>query len=132
MPSSQTKEMNPDLVFTKEDQERLQLFIHLDLNLPPRKDGYNRHWQQISYLVRKKYNWKCQYCGLQGLRPGERSDDLNRSEWMALTVITHHLDFNRQNDCVENLICACPTCHRRIHQSKYSSVSPGQLSLFEL
>ena len=96
------------------------------------KSAYSKNWPKIAYQTKVRDDWKCQYCGLQCFRPGERPVNLSRSEWTRLTLQSHHLDFNCTNDDLNNVISACPSCHLRIHQSRYSSVSPGQLSLFEL
>ena len=92
---------------------------------------YSSDWSEISLQVRESSNWICQCCGRKCYRPGERPAHLNRSEWTANTLQVHHRDYNPSNNNLSNLLSVCPACHLQIHQSKYSSVSPGQLSLFQ-
>lgn len=65
----------------------------------------NKHPNYSSFkllkrLVEEKYKqYKCEICGI--------------NEWMgkSLSLQLHHLDGNRTNNLLENLIILCPNCH---------------------
>ncbi len=91
---------------------------------------YPKNWKALALSVKEAAGWKCQCCGKQCYRPGERPENLTRSEWTANILQVHHRDFNCSNNCSNNLTSLCSACHLNVHRGRYSSVSPGQLSLF--
>ena len=98
--------------------------------MPIDSKRYPKNWNSLALAVKEAAGWKCQCCGKQCYRPGERPERLTRSEWTANILQVHHRDFNCFNNLSNNLIALCSTCHLNVHRSKYSDVSPGQLSLF--
>ena len=91
---------------------------------------YPDNWKELALSVKEAAGWKCQCCGKQCYRPGERPENLSRSQWSADILQVHHRNHNPAENQLSNLQCVCAACHLNIHRSRYSSVSPGQLSLF--
>lgn len=56
----------------------------------------------------KEYPHKCAVCGW-----AEDADILE----------VHHIDSNRKNNTLDNLIILCPTCHRKITAGKYELIN---------
>lgn len=58
------------------------------------------------YLTKafRTYEWVCTICG---------NDDND-------VIEVHHIDKNRTNSDVDNLICLCANCHRKVHRGSYS------------
>ena len=91
---------------------------------------YPDNWKELAVSVKEASGWKCQYCGKRCYKPGERPENLTRSQWTSNILQVHHRDFNCSNNCPNNLIALCSACHLNVHRDRYSEVSPGQLSLF--
>lgn len=61
--------------------------------------GNDQYWKQV--LV-DKYGHKCQVCSFD------------------VVVQVHHIDENRQNNNLSNLVLLCPNCHFSIHHANYN------------
>ena len=91
---------------------------------------YPDNWSSLSLKVKEAAQWRCQCCGKKCYEPGERSEDLSRSEWTADTLQVHHRNHDTRDNRLSNLLSVCAVCHLNLHRSKYSPVSEGQLSLW--
>ncbi len=98
--------------------------------MPIDSKRYPDNWKELALTMKKLVNYECQCCGKRCYKPGERPENLTRSEWTANILQVHHRDFNCSNNRSSNLIALCSACHLNVHRSRYSDVSPGQLSLF--
>ncbi len=49
---------------------------------------------------------------------------------VASLALRHHRNHDPSENSESNLQCVCAACHLHLHRSRYSPVSPGQLSLF--
>lgn len=65
-----------------------------------KKHGYAIEFATVKYEVRKRDNETCRDCGC------------NEKERMAV----HHIDKNKQNSSLENLVTLCRTCHGLRHR----------------
>lgn len=66
---------------------------------------YPEDWKQIAISVKDATGWKCQVCGKQCYRPGERVE--NTQDVLTVAHINHV-----ESDCrQENLVAACAVCH---------------------
>ncbi|MBO3463279.1 HNH endonuclease [Aetokthonos hydrillicola Thurmond2011] len=99
--------------------------------MPIYRERYADNWQDIARQVKESAGWKCQHCGQQCLRPGEKPKGLSRSEWTMLTLSVHHSNFTPEDNRRENLIALCSICHITLHGRARgrSNTSPGQLEL---
>jgi predicted HNH restriction endonuclease len=74
--------------------------------------GYDKDWQKISRLYRKKANYTCENCGLK---------ITNRFDYRFLH--THHINGNKETNTESNLKCLCPLCHSqvdKIHKDNFN------------
>jgi hypothetical protein len=100
--------------------------------MPIDRQRYPNNWSDIALAIKEAALWRCLHCGKQCLRPGEKPQDLTRSERAIATLTVHHANFTPEDNRPENLIALCAPCHLSIHQPRRGNVSPGQLSLFSL
>ncbi len=91
---------------------------------------YPDNWKELATKVKEAAGWRCQCCGKKCYTPGERPDDLTRSEWTADILQVHHRNHDTTDNRLSNLLSVCAACHLNLHRGRYSSVSEGQLSLF--
>ena len=75
--------------------------------MPMDRTLYPDDWDALARAIKEAAGWKCQACGKQCYRPGERVEDTRR----VLTVAhVNHVE----SDCrPENLVAACSVCHLR-------------------
>ncbi len=92
--------------------------------------NYPEDWKDLVLSVKESADWRCSCCGKKCYKPGERPDNLTRSEWTANILQVHHRNHDPSSSEESNLQCVCAACHLHLHRSRYSPVSPGQLSLF--
>lgn len=76
--------------------------------MPMEKGRYPADWKRIAQSVKEAAGWKCQQCGKQCRRPGERLDTHQR------TLTVHHLDHMPEHCEPENLVALCAPCHLRM------------------
>ena len=73
--------------------------------MPMDKSRYPANWKQIALAVKEAAGWRCQACGKQCRKPGEKLDTHRR------TLTVHHIDHRPENSEPENLIALCAPCH---------------------
>ncbi len=98
--------------------------------MPVDSSLYPDNWKTLALEIKEAAEWKCGCCGKQCYKPGERPENLTRSEWTADILQVHHRNHDPSQNQLSNLQAVCAACHLSLHRSPYSSVSPGQLSLF--
>ena len=91
---------------------------------------YPDNWKELALKVKESAGWQCKCCGKQCYRPGERPDNLVRSEWTADILQVHHKNHDTTDNRLSNLQAVCAACHLGLHRDRYSPVSEGQLSLW--
>lgn len=79
-----------------------------------RPDHYGEKESIYSYRSRAldKYENKCAVCGYD--------EDIDVLE-------VHHIDSNRSNNKLDNLIVLCPTCHKKLTTGKYKLVDRNKI-----
>lgn len=75
----------------------------LDASRAARDSGYPRGWKGLARFVRTRDQNRCRLCGQ---RP------LNRN------CSVHHIDYNKKNSSVMNLVCLCDECHGRTNHDR--------------
>ena len=98
--------------------------------MPVNPSLYPDDWKLLTLRVKESANWQCECCGKHCYRPGEKPENLTRSEWTADILQVHHLNHNTTDNQLSNLQAVCASCHLSLHRGKYSPVSEGQLSLW--
>ncbi len=75
---------------------------------------YPPNWKAIALQVKDGSGWKCQDCGKQCRRPGERFDTHQR------TLTVAHLNHDPSDCREENLKALCAPCHLRYDSSHHT------------
>ena len=75
--------------------------------MPMDRTRYPAWWREIALRVKEEAGWRCQQCGKQCRRPGEKLDTHQR------TLTVHHLDHRPENCERSNLVALCAPCHLR-------------------
>ncbi|WP_069791289.1 HNH endonuclease (plasmid) [Cyanobacterium sp. IPPAS B-1200] len=90
---------------------------------------YPQNWTDIAYSLKEKAKWRCQKCGVQCIKPGDKTAHLSKSERAKITMVVHHRNYQPEDNREENLVCVCKPCHLSYHTRKRGNISIGQLSL---
>lgn len=88
--------------------------------MPMDKKRYPANWKQIAAAVKEAAGWRCQQCGKQCRRPGEKLDTHQR------TLTVHHIDHQPENCDPGNLIALCAPCHLRADAKHHAESRRGQ------
>lgn len=99
--------------------------------MPIDRTRYPKNWDEIALAVKQQANWQCQHCKIQCLKPDSDSKSLSRADKARLTLTVHHANYCPEDNCLENLIPLCASCHLAMHRGGRKNVSPGQLSFIE-
>lgn len=75
--------------------------------MPMEKERYPGNWKDLAFAVKEAAGWKCQSCGKQCRKPGEKLDSHVR------TLTVHHINHMPEDCRRENLIALCAPCHLR-------------------
>lgn len=88
-------------------------------------DTTSTNVQSYRRIAFKNYDWKCHLCGFE-----EDLEYTKGTKTFKYPVIldVHHIDEDRTNNKVDNLIILCPTCHAKIHRGiiKIERIKPFQ------
>jgi len=69
------------------------------------KEDYGFEFSEsLKQIVRKRDNYKCQLCNCTSLENNRELD-------------VHHLDLNKSNNNIDNLIALCMKCHTTLHNN---------------
>lgn len=74
--------------------------------MPINKKDYSDNWKEIVAGIKKRADNKCELCG------GVNGETTARRTKIVLTV--HHIDRNKKNNKLINLIALCQKCHLRL------------------
>ena len=66
--------------------------------------------KRIKLAVKERDCFKCRMCGVS-------KDKLKKG-----SLIVHHIDFNKRNNSINNLVSLCRTCHLKLHMNDKISV----------
>lgn len=88
------------------------------------KIGTKRYYYSNGALkeaVKCLYDFQCQVCGTRIYRPGWVKTLSREQQWNYLNADAHHIQPLYQNgpDSLSNLLCLCPSCHRRFHTKEF-------------
>lgn len=81
---------------------------------------YIRH-ATITESVKSLYNYRCQICGDVILRTGWEHNLERKEEWKYLSADVHHIHPLSEGgeDDRRNMLCLCPSCHRKFHSGEF-------------
>lgn len=80
--------------------------------MPMDRKKYPADWEKLARMVKDEADWKCEECGKQCRRPGEKFDTHRR------TLTVAHLNHKPWDCRRENLKALCAPCHLR-YDSKH-------------
>jgi len=81
------------------------------------KKDYPMLWQRglIQAQVRNRADHKCEGCGMKFHDGTNIAIDAIRSDGHPMVGTVHHIDENKQNCSMNNLVFLCQSCHWIIH-----------------
>ncbi|HAP56373.1 MAG TPA: hypothetical protein DCR02_00940 [Sphaerochaeta sp.] len=76
----------------------------------------------LKQAVKCLYDFQCQICGTRIYRPGWIKTLSREEQWGYLNADAHHIQPLSQEgpDSLANLLCLCPSCHRRFHTRQFT------------
>ena len=80
--------------------------------MPMKRELYPAEWNRIAEEKKEAAGWKCERCGMQCRKPGEKFDTHKR------TLTVHHIDRDPRNCKPENLTALCAGCHLKAHREE--------------
>jgi len=80
-------------------------------------DDYPNLWKRglIQVNVRNRANHQCEQCEIKFHEGTNIAIDACNSVGKAIIGTVHHIDMNKQNCSINNLVYLCQTCHTRVH-----------------
>ena len=75
--------------------------------MPMERHRYPKDWKEIALKVKEEAGWKCEACGKQCRKPGEKFDTHKN------TLTVAHLNHTPEDCARENLKAMCAPCHLR-------------------
>ena len=81
----------------------------------------------IKETVKDLYDFRCQICGDVVLRRGWKMDLDRMASWKYLSADVHHvLPLSKGGpDSRDNMLCLCPSCHRKFHSGEFRLKEKG-------
>lgn len=94
-------EYNPRYLNPKIKSKRKASLTKGGTGIPYEDAKYPEEFFRIRPKIHKKYNYTCQLCN-------QKSKQLN----------VHHIDYNKQNNYIGNLITLCQKCNLRVNYNR--------------
>jgi len=60
--------------------------------MPVNPTHYPNNWYSLAFKVKEADQWRCQRCGKKCYKPGERPEDLTRSQWVRFVPTKSSLE----------------------------------------
>ncbi|NVK41166.1 MAG: hypothetical protein HWE39_07970 [Oceanospirillaceae bacterium] len=98
--------------------EHSTLFRYLPTSFIEKKGGYSDDWKQVSDKFRASRHFTCDSCRL----------DLNAHKHL---LHAHHVDGNKRNNQVANLMALCADCHRKQPLHDYMFIKARDMTLLQ-
>ncbi len=75
----------------------------------------------IKETLKSLYDFRCQICGEVVLRTGWNVSLPRKTSWSYMSADIHHIQPLSKGgpDLKSNMLCLCPTCHRKFHSGEY-------------
>jgi lipopolysaccharide biosynthesis regulator YciM len=80
-------------------------------------DDYPNLWKRglIQAQVRKRANHRCEQCGMEFDEGSNLATTARNKNGKPMIGTVHHIDENKQNCSMNNLVYLCQSCHWIIH-----------------
>jgi len=80
------------------------------------KDKIKKYYSQEEVKLQRKKNHLRRKFGENAVIVYERDKELCRKCGGDNKVAIHHIDWNDENDSLDNLVCLCSNCHTTVHR----------------
>jgi hypothetical protein len=79
------------------------------------------------------YDYRCQICGMQIFHYGWNINYERKQQWQYLSADVHHIvPLSRGgSDSFTNMLCVCPSCHRKFHTDEVVLKEIGKKIIWE-
>ncbi|MFA6774008.1 MAG: HNH endonuclease [Sphaerochaeta sp.] len=109
----------------QEIDKKLLNLLSIDASDQTVKLGSKRYYYSkgaLKQAVKYLYDFQCQICGTRIYRPGWVKTLSREEQWEFLNADAHHIQPLSQEgpDSLTNLLCLCPSCHRRFHTKQFT------------
>ena len=74
--------------------------------MPMDRTKYPDNWDDLAFAIKDAAGWKCEACGKQCYRPGEKHKDTRKT-----ATVAHIVPVEFGGNDPNNLLCACSVCH---------------------
>lgn len=87
--------------------------------------------QTLKETVKDLYDFRCQVCGDVIYRHGWMNSQGRCEQWNHMSADIHHIVplAKKGPDIRSNMICLCPSCHRKFHSGEYRLIKNGNTIL---
>lgn len=84
-------------------------------------DDYPNLWKRglIQAQVRKRANHCCEQCGMEFDEGTNLATTATNATGKPIIGTVHHIDMNKQNCSINNLVYLCQSCHTRVHGYRF-------------
>lgn len=81
------------------------------------KGQYPNMWRRkiIQKRVRQLANHQCEECGMEFVPGTNLAKTAKNRVGKPIIGTVHHIDHNRENCCMDNLVYLCQKCHYTLH-----------------
>ncbi len=109
----------------QEIDKKLLNLLSIEVSDQTVKLGSKRYYYSkgaLKQAVKYLYDFECQICRTQIYRPGWVKSLDREQQWEFLNADAHHIQPLSQQgpDSLPNLLCLCPSCHRRFHTKQFT------------
>ena len=89
-------------------------------------DDYPNLWKRglIQANVRKRANHQCEHCGMEFDEGTNLATTARNKKGQPMIGTVHHIDENKQNCSMNNLVFLCQSCHWIIHIYEWQPGKP--------
>ncbi len=117
------------------DEQQIDDQLRALATLDPKKHAVKlgKHHYHVSDAALKEavkclYDFQCQICQTRVYRPGWLATLPRSAQWHFLNADAHHILplYQEGPDSLDNLLCLCPTCHRKFHTEQLHLIRHNQ------
>lgn len=86
---------------------------------------------ELKNLVFERENYTCELCGTKNTFEDKNGKEYFEGHHLIMYNISSQSKFKYSLDITENIICLCPTCHRKIHYADKETITDCVTKLLE-
>jgi hypothetical protein len=98
-----------------------------------RKTKYRYSDSAMKESMKCLYDYRCQICGMQIFHFGWNANYERKYQWQYMSADVHHIVPLSKGgaDAYDNMLCVCPSCHRKFHTDEVILKEIGKKILWE-